>query len=119
MVQGGVKLAKAKKSGGAQRRQVSRKKALNKGQKTFKAKGLASDIRLRDEHDTTKAINRKNESLVAAKAVKTGTNFFLTDMTERGSKQMKKEISDRNKKQNKHKASKLTDRLQDQLKKVT
>lgn len=119
MVQGGGKLAKSLKSKGAQRRQTVRKKALGKGRKQFRAKKLKTDLHLRSEHDTTKNINKKNEALVAAKAVSSGTNFFLKDMADRGSREFKKQITERNKKQNKQQATRLTDRLQTQLKKVT
>ncbi|KAL7557710.1 hypothetical protein ACA910_018504 [Epithemia clementina (nom. ined.)] len=119
MAQGSGKLGKAQKSKGSQKRKAIRKKTVSKGRKSFQPKGLKSDIHLRSELDTTKAINKRNETIVAAKAVGSGTTFFLKDVAEKGNKEMKKQITERNKKQNKHKSAKLSDRLEDQLKKVT
>ena len=115
MAQGLGKLGKAKKSKGAQKRKTVKSKHLSKGRKSFSAKG-SKRIAVRDERETTKEINRKNESIIAAKAVSVGTRFFLSDVAERGTKEMKKQLKARNKKQ--EKATKMSDRLKDQLNKL-
>lgn len=121
MAQGNGKLGKAQKSKGSQKRKVVRKKtSLSKGRKSFQTKkhNLQNNIHIQAERDTTKAINRRNEIIVAAKAVSSGTRFFMKDVSEKGTKEMKKQLDERNKKQTKQKASKLSERLEDQLKKV-
>lgn len=77
MAQGSHKLGKAKKSAGAQKR-----KAV-KAVKSTK-KGNASVEKNKDIASTTKAINRKNERLIAAKALNSGVTFSLTDISEKG-----------------------------------
>ena len=116
MAQGLAKLSKAKKSGGSQKRKVQKKKTPAKGRKEYHAKKARSAASYRDEKETTKAINKKNEAIVAAKAVSVGTQFFLNDIAEKGTKEMKKQIKERNKKQGK--TTKMSDRLQDQLRKL-
>ena len=116
MAQGTKKLTKAKKSGGSQKRQVVKAKALNKGRKSFGVKGRKNNLAAQTDRDTTKAINRKNEALVAAKAVSVGTQFFLHDIKETGAKEVKKQMNARNKKENK--TTKVSDRLKLQLKKL-
>ena len=115
MAQGLGNLNKAKKSKGSQKRKVVKAKSLTKGRKSFNAKG-SKTTSFKDEKETTKAINRKNESIVAAKAVSVGTRFFLNDVTEKGTREMKSQLRHRNKKQDK--STKLSDRLKDQLKKL-
>ena len=78
MAQGNHKLGKAKQSVGAQKR---------KAVKTVKhkaKKGNATVVTDKRVVETTKAINRKNERLVAAKASTSGTHFFLKDIAEKG-----------------------------------
>mmetsp|Transcript_27033 Transcript_27033/g.63315 ORF Transcript_27033/g.63315 Transcript_27033/m.63315 type:complete len:119 (+) Transcript_27033:109-465(+) len=116
MAQGSGKLAKAKKSKGAQKRQAVRKKTPGKGRKHYKAKRVHQNVQA--EEDTTKAINQRNESIVAAKAVSSGTNFFMKNLSEKGNKEMNKQLRHRDKRQDKQKSSKLTDRLEDRLKKI-
>lgn len=70
---------------------------------------------LKTDQATTKAINRKNELKVAAKAVGVGTKFFLKDIADQGKKEYDKQIRDRNKKQ---RGSKLSDRLRNQLQQI-
>ena len=77
MAQGNHKLGKAKKSPGAQRRKAS--KSIKKTRK-----GNARTERNKAIIETTKAINRKNERLIAAKAMNAGTSFSLTDISEKG-----------------------------------
>jgi len=116
MAQGLAKLSKTKKSGGSQKRKVLKKKTLSKGRKEYRARKTRSAASYRDEKETTKAINKKNEAIVAAKAVSVGTQFFLSDVAEKGKKEMKKQIKERNKKQGK--ATEMSDRLKDQLKRL-
>lgn len=77
MAQGNHKLGKAKKSGGSQRK---------KGVKAVKKARKGSAKIENNKHDVViaKAINRKNERIVAAKALSGGTNFFLKDVSARG-----------------------------------
>jgi hypothetical protein len=73
-----------KPSGGAQKR-----KAV-KATKYAKRKGSASIENNKGIVAATKAINRKNERIVAAKACTAGSNFFLKDIAEKGER-MKRE----------------------------
>lgn len=113
MAQGSRKLAKPKKSSGAHRRKTAVKKKLGKGPKQFASKGAK---RNKQQEETTKAINRKNEALVSAKALNSGSSFFLSDIKEVGKKELNKQVKERNKKQ--LNAQKLTNRIQDKLKKL-
>ena len=116
MAQGSAKLGKAKKSAGAQRRKAKCAKAISKGRKQFNMKGRKQNNSAREELMTTKSINKKNESIVAAKAVSVGTKFFLNDISEKGSKEMNQQLKARSKKENK--ATKVSDRLKAQLRKL-
>lgn len=109
MAQGNHKLGKKKKSGGAQKR-----KAGNASK--HKRKGGNKIENNKAKIATTKAINRKNERIVAAKALNGGTNFFLKDISERGKNESKRQLATRDKKQNK--PSKLTDRLKQTISKL-
>ena len=118
MAQGSAKLAKKKKSGGAQKRSVVRAKTVSKGRKDRKVKrknNHSSAVRA-EIAATTKAINRKNEKAIAAKAVAVGTQFFLSDISTKGKAEMEKQIKERNKKQDK--ASGAADRLKKELRKL-
>lgn len=77
MAQGNHKLGKAKRSGGSQKRKTV--KSVKK-----KRKGSAAIENNRGIVATTKAINSKNERIVAAKACNAGTNFFLKDISDKG-----------------------------------
>ena len=88
-------------------------KSLSKGRKAFQAKGRKSII-AQQNNETSKEIMRKNESLVAAKAVSAGSTFFLNDVKEKGLKEIKKG----EKKKPKTNKSNLSNRLKDQLKKL-
>lgn len=77
MAQGNHKLGKAKKSGGSQRKRGG--KAVK-----HKRKGSSNIENNKSTIETSKAICKKNERLVAAKALGGGTNFFLKDIAERG-----------------------------------
>jgi hypothetical protein len=113
MAQGSAKLAKKPKSACAAKKKVVRTKTVNKGPKERKHKNYAAKA---DDIATTKAINRKNEVGVAAKAVAVGTQFFLTDIATKGKTEMNKKVSERNKKQGK--ATGASDRLKVQLRKL-
>jgi hypothetical protein len=77
MAQGSHNLGKTKKSGGSQKR---------KGVKSVKKtrKGNAAHERSDGIIATTKAINRKNERLIAAQAINNGTRFNLNDIAQKG-----------------------------------
>uniref|UniRef100_A0A7S1D0M4 Uncharacterized protein n=1 Tax=Cyclophora tenuis TaxID=216820 RepID=A0A7S1D0M4_CYCTE len=116
MAQGSGKLAKAKKSGGAQKRKVVRgKKKPSKGRKYHAPKGRKAASQSADL-ETTKAINRKNEALLSAKAVGDGTRFFLSDVKETGKKELNAQLKARSKKEDK--ATRMCDRVKEQLRKM-
>lgn len=130
MAQGLGKLSKSanhkKKSGNsaANKKKVVRTKTVTKGRKEFKAKA-ANNIALLENIATTKAINRKNECTVAAKAVAVGTKFFLNDITSDGKSTHQKLIQQRNKKQMKSTSNNSsttnqssTNRIKEQLRKL-
>ena len=77
MVQGSHKLGKSRKSGGSQKR-----KSVKTVKKT--KKGNAKVERNKAIIATTKAINRKNERIIAAKAMNAGTSFSLKDISTKG-----------------------------------
>jgi hypothetical protein len=113
MAQGSAKLSKAKRSAGSQKKAA--KHVLSKGRKTYKPKGRKA-TETRTDVDTTKAINRKNEAVVSAKAMSEGTRFFLTDMKAKGKKELTEQEGARNKKEIKEK--KMEDRIKEQLRKL-
>mmetsp|Transcript_18561 Transcript_18561/g.26116 ORF Transcript_18561/g.26116 Transcript_18561/m.26116 type:complete len:124 (+) Transcript_18561:105-476(+) len=90
-------------------------KKLNKGRKSFAAKGRKCSLAKR-EVETSKAINRKNEAHISAKALSAGSKFFLADIKEVGKVELKKQNIAMKKVENK--STKLSDRLKDQLKKM-
>lgn len=77
MAQGSHKLGKATKSAGAQKRKAVRtvKKTKKGNTKTERNNGILA---------ATKAINKKNERLIASKALNAGANFSLTDIADKG-----------------------------------
>ena len=77
MAQGNHKLGKAKRSVGSQKRKTV--KSVKK-----KRKGSTKVENNRSLVATTKAINSKNERIVAAKACNAGTQFFLKDISDKG-----------------------------------
>jgi hypothetical protein len=89
------------------------KKKLSKGPKQIAAKGRKKQ---RQEEEITRSINRKNEAITSARALGAGNSFFLKDIKEAGKQELDKQVKRRNKKQ--ANAQKLTDRLQEQLKKL-
>eukprot|EP00980_Cylindrotheca_fusiformis_P001522 scaffold346_cov116-Cylindrotheca_fusiformis.AAC.36 len=94
MAQGNHKLARSKKSAGAQKKRGA--KAVK-----IKRKGSSAIVDSKAQIATTKAINRKNERIVAAKALNGGTAFYLKDIAERGKSEAKRQTAIRDKKQNK------------------
>lgn len=118
MAQGNLgKLKKPSKSAGSQKRKVVRSKTTQtKGRKQKKARSAAVVESAKTHEAVSKQINRKNEALVAAKAVSAGNKFYLTDISERGANEHKAQIKARNKKQDN--AGKMTGRLKDQIAKL-
>ena len=115
------KLQKRAKSGGAAKKKQIRKQALSKGKKQFtaKRKSFLSNGHHQAEQDTTRAINKRNESLVAAKALSSGTlpsQFFLKDLATKGTKEQAEQLKNRNKKEKKE--HNQTERLKKQLRKL-
>ena len=117
MAQGG----KLKKAGGGGKKKSAasvkkqQKRQLAKGRKVFKAKGVKA-IQNKEIESATKAINKKNEIMASAKAISSGNTFFLSDIKEKG----KKEIHRANQAQLKKErgANKLTSKLKKQLRKM-
>jgi hypothetical protein len=119
MAQGLGKLTKStkSKSGGALKKKVVRTKTVTKGRKDYKTKHLNATVI--DNVATTKAINRKNEINVAAKAVGVGTQFFLQDIAQSGKQAHTKQIQVRDKKQMKSSSTaSSSNRLKTQLRKL-
>ena len=117
MAQGNLKnLRKAPRSAGSQKRKAIRSKAQSKGRKHKNARRTHAVEAARPQVGITKQINRKNEAIVAAKAIASGTSFSLSDISERGSKEHQQQIKARDKKQDK--STKLTGRLKDQIQKL-
>jgi hypothetical protein len=117
MAQGSAKLGKTQKSAGALKRKARAIKSLTKGPKTLKVKGRkGNDPNVKAEHEITKKINRKNEALVAAKAVSVGSRLFLSDIRDKGKNEVKNQARVRNKKESK--ATKASDRIKVQLQKI-
>jgi peptidase E len=116
MAQGNMKSKKPKV---AQKSTASIKKKeqknLTKGRKNIQAKGKKGII-LNQIAETSKAINKKNESYVAAKAVSAGNTFFLNDVKEKGLKEIEK--GNKARRQGDKKSNNLSHRLKDQLKKL-
>lgn len=91
------------------------KKKLSKGRKAFAAKGRAATL-AKQETQTSKAINKKNELAVAARAVGAGNTFYLNDIKEAGKKMLAKKKNELRKKEGK--TGKMQERLQEQLNKL-
>jgi len=113
MAQGGSnKLKRAPRSAGSQKRKAV--KAPSKGRKTKAARRPQAVQANKPLESMTKQINKKNESIVAAKAIASGSKFFLKDISERGSKEHTQQIKVRNKKQDRNSNS-MTGRLRTQI----
>mmetsp|Transcript_11926 Transcript_11926/g.29182 ORF Transcript_11926/g.29182 Transcript_11926/m.29182 type:complete len:118 (-) Transcript_11926:311-664(-) len=101
---------KAKKS-----KPTQRQKNISKGWKSYSAKGRKVTL-AKQEAQTSKAINRKNEIEVAARAVGAGNTFYLKDIKDAGKKELAKQKTKlTNKERN---AMKMHDRLKVQLDKL-
>ena len=102
MAQGSGKLSKKTKSSGAQRRKAVKKKSVTKkGRRSYK-----------DLDRTTKSINKKNETLIAAKAMSAGTQFFCSDIKTVGQRENNKQTNQRAKMEKKRTAQRLKQQLQ-------
>jgi Protein of unknown function (DUF2462) len=119
MAQGSGKLAKKQSRGAGNKTSavaVKRKKPVSKGRKYYAPKKKATmALGAQAERETSKTINKRNETIVAAKAVSVGINFFCSDLTAKGSRERQKQVKARDKKQQ---DTKLSDRLKNQLKKL-
>lgn len=105
--------APAKKSKANQKK--PKNKLFSKGRKEFSAKGRKRALAKQDA-DTSKAINRKNEVTVAARAVGSGSRFFLNDIKEAGKKEIGKKNAELRKRESK--SVKMSERLTQQLNKL-
>ena len=92
-----------------------KKKDLNKGWKSFAAKGRKG-VAAKQESQTTKEINRRNESEVAARAVSSGGRFKLKDLEQAGKKELGK--NNRELRRREGKSAKMSERLTEQLNKL-
>lgn len=119
MAQGGFK---SKKSGNSKpgkrpnKKKQQKQKQLGKGRKSFAAKGRKA-TQAKDAIETTKAINSKNETIVAARAVGSGSRFYLNDIKDAGKKEIGRQRTNLKKKETK--SMRMSERLQlklDQLK---
>lgn len=106
MAQGIGKLTKSKPAKGGKKV----KQQPKKGRRTVTPK--RKHALNTQQVETTKAINRKNEACIAAKAVASGTQFFLSDISKKGSDKLTRQIKERNKRQTK------SNHLQKQLSKL-
>lgn len=113
MAQGGFKLKS--KPNANKTKPTHQKKQLSKGRKSFAAKGRAASL-AKQETQTSKAINKKNELAVAARAVGAGNTFYLKDIKEAGKKELGKKKDQLRKKEGK--AGKMQERLKEQLSKL-
>jgi hypothetical protein len=112
MVQGGKQALKRKPlSGGAQKKKSVVK--VDKGKMQIVAKKTKK--RNRDEEETTKAINRKNERIVSSRAVLAGSKFFLSDIGDSGKLELEQQRKKREKKEGQ---KRMEVRMKDQLKKI-
>jgi hypothetical protein len=106
---GGRAVAKSK---GSQKHKAVKAKSAGVAKGKLQKKPRRHDEAAKIEQETTKAINRKNERLIAAKAVSVGTKFFMSDVSAKGENHVKKEAAQRNKRQLK---SKTTSRIEKQI----
>jgi chaperonin cofactor prefoldin len=115
MAQGGGKI-KSKPMAKKAKPAHHQKKQLSKGRKAFTAKRSAAVSIAKSESQTSKAINKKNEMAVAARAVNAGNTFFSKDVKEAGKKELGKNKDKLRKKEGK--MGKMKERLEEQLKKL-
>jgi hypothetical protein len=127
MAQGAAKLArKGKKAAAAPARAkkvvkatiVSKKGRRFVAPKQSSAAAAASSQHHRQQMEVSKAIEKKNEALVGAKAIAAGAKFgLLHDIQEKGQTQLSRQLKERDKQQQPRKA-KVTQRLHQQLQKL-
>lgn len=116
MAQGLAKLKNTNRSAVSNKRKaIKNKKIVRKGPKQAKPRNSNKPSFIA-ELETTKAINRKNEATLAAKAVSSGAQFSLSDISEKGKKEMNKQLKVREKRENK--ATSVADKVRQQLKKL-
>jgi len=114
MAQGSVKLGINHKSGGKEKKLAIAKKT-KVGRKVSKPKGRKAD-ESRPDVAISKALAKKAEIQTSAKCIASGTTIELKDVRENGKIELKTQLKTRNKKENR--ATKLTDRLKVQLRKL-
>lgn len=102
-----------KKSAASVKKQ--QKRQLAKGRKAYKAKGVKA-FENKPIENATKAINKKNEIMASAKAVSSGNTFFLSDIKEKGKKEIHRAKQSQLKKETG--SNKLTSKLKKQLRKM-
>lgn len=98
MAQGQVRNLKKKSAPSKAVSRRQNKATAKKGKRTIAPKRSMSH---REEASVTKAINRKNETAIAAKAIGVGTQFFLKDIAGKGKAELDKQLRQRDKKQKK------------------
>ncbi len=103
------------KSAASLRKQQKKQLTVTKGRKTFNAKGRKA-VQTRDIQSATKAINKKNEAMISAKAVSAGNTFFLNDIKDKGKKEINRQKQNQLKKE--RGSNKLTSKLKKQLRKM-
>jgi hypothetical protein len=113
MAQGSIKLGTKKKSGGQEKKLAIAKTKV--GRKVSKPKGRKATEE-RPDIAISKALAKKAEVQTSAKAIAAGSTIELTDVREKGKIELKTQLKNRNKKENR--ALKLTDRLKVQLRKL-
>lgn len=97
---------------------VSKKGKRFVAPKQNSAAAAASSQHHRQQLEVSKALEKKNEALVGAKAIAAGAKFgLLHDIQEKGQKQLSRQLKDRDKQQQPRNA-KVTQRLQQQLQKL-
>jgi len=104
-----------KKKSAASTQKLSKRK-LAKGRLTFQTKGRNKVALARTNVATSRAICKKNEKIIAAKAITAGNTFFLNDIKEQAKKE--KLRFNRNQAREEKGKNDLGKRLTEQLKKL-
>mmetsp|Transcript_27648 Transcript_27648/g.32721 ORF Transcript_27648/g.32721 Transcript_27648/m.32721 type:complete len:122 (+) Transcript_27648:205-570(+) len=115
MAQGLGKTPKKNKSAASSAKLSKRK--LAKGRMTFATKGRNKVALARQNVATSRAICKKNEKIISAKAITAGNTFFLNDIKEQGKKE-KLRFKRNQTREEKKGVNDLGRRLKDQLKKL-
>lgn len=108
-------LGKLKATKAIKKAKPPQKKQLSKGRKAFSAKGRKANLAKQDA-ETSKAINRKNEATVAARAVGAGNTFALKDLKEQGQKEIGKKNLQLRKREGR--SMNMSERLKQQIDKL-